>query len=442
MTEILTMSTRERQRLQVIGRIEHSDTTVSAAAESLQISERQMYRLLSRHKQDGDRGVIHRLRGKASNNGYARVVREQVLKLYQERYDDYGPTLFSEILSESHHLRIDSDTLRLWLKEAKLWNGARAARLHRQKRARREAIGAMLQFDGSIHDWFEGRGPVCCLLVAIDDASGEVFLRFAASENTTDILSMLQSYVERFGIPHQFYSDHGSVYYNKHHHKTDVARALGVLGVELIYAHSPQAKGRVERSNRTHQDRLIKALRRHNISTIEEANRFLEQSYIDEHNQRFANTAGLHDIRRSALGLDLKNIFCFETTRHVYYDSTITINNTFVQLLRSNQPMPPPRTQVVVRRWLDNSLHIFWNEHELRFDVASGKHPVPVRRPHNVPDDHPWRQKLVGSMHSQQRLDKLFDRQHPKSYHATETDKHPASKQRKSTHHTHHRTVP
>jgi len=442
MTETLTMSTKERQRLQVIGRIHHSDTTVAAAAESLQISERQMYRLLRRHKKDGDKGIIHRLRGKTSNGGYAVLVRNHVLKLYQERYSDYGPTLFSEILAESHHITIDSDTLRRWLKGAKLWNGARAARLHRQKRARREAVGALLQFDGSFHDWFEGRGPECCLLVAIDDASGEVFLRFSRSENTADVLRILQSYVERHGIPQQFYSDHGSVYYNKHHCQTDVARALKSLGVELIYAHSPQAKGRVERSNRTHQDRLIKALRRQNISKIDDANRYLEDTYINEHNQRFARSKGLDDIHRSAVGLDLKNIFCFETTRQVHNDSTITLNNTFIQLLRSNDPLPPPRTQVTVRRWLDDSLHIFWNDHELRYDILANRPPSPKRPIPNPPLDHPWRWRIVGSARAQKRLDKLFDRQHPKPYHSPQPRTQPLSKQRKSTTQPHTQAAP
>ncbi len=355
-----------------------------------------MYRLLHRHKKDGDQGIIHPLRGKTSNRGYAPVVRSHVLKLYQERYSDYGSTLFSEILSEHHHITIDSDTLRRWLKEAKLWNGVRAARRHRQKRARREARGALLQFDGSFHDWFEGRGPECCLLVAIDDASGEVFLRFSRSENTADALRILQRYVERYVIPQQFYTDYGSVYYNKHHGQTDVARALKTLGVELIYAHSPQAKGRVERSNRTHQDRLIKALRRHNISTIDDANRYLEESYINEHNQRFAHSIGLDDIHRSAVGLDLKNIFCFETMRQLHNDSTITLNNTFVQLLRSNDPLPPPRTQLIVRRWLDDSPHIFWNHHELRYETFSDK-PPHIRKLYTPPPDHPWRRKLLGS---------------------------------------------
>jgi len=432
MAETLTMSTKERQRLQVIGRIHHSDTTVAAAAESLQISERQMYRLLQRHKKDGDKGIIHRLRGKTSNRGYVPVVRSHVLKLYLERYNDYGPTLFSEILSESHHITIDSDTLRRWLKEAKLWNGARAARRHRQKRARREARGALLQFDGSFHDWFEGRGPECCLLVAIDDASGEVFLRFSRSENTADALRILQRYVERYGIPQQFYTDHGSVYYNTYHHQTDVARALQSLGVELIYAHSPQAKGRVERSNRTHQDRLIKALRRQNISTIDDANRYLEDTYINEHNQRFAHSKGLDDIHRSALGLDLKNIFCFETTRQVHNDSTITLNNTFIQLLRSNDPLPPPRTQVTVRRWLDDSLHIFWNHHELRYEIFSDK-PLHTRKLYTPPPDHPWRRKQLGSLRAQKRVDKLFAPHYSKSYHNPLTKTQLPSKQRKST---------
>jgi transposase InsO family protein len=419
------MSTKERQRLQVIGRIHHRDTTVAAAAESLQISERQMYRLLRRHKKDGDKGIIHRLRGKTSNSGYALLVRSHVLKLYQERYSDYGPTLFSEMLSQSHHITIDSDTLRRWLKGAKLWNGARAARLHRQKRARREALGALLQFDGSFHDWFEGRGPECCLLVAIDDASGEVFLRFSSSENTTDVLRILQSYVQRYGIPQQFYTDHGSVYYNKHHCQTDVARALTSLGVELIYAHSPQAKGRVERSNRTHQDRLIKALRRRNISKIDDASRYLEETYINEHNQRFAHSNGLDDIHRSALGLDLKNIFCFETTRQLHNDSTITLKNTFIQLLRSNDPLPPPRTQITVRRWLDDSLHILWNDHELRYEILSNRPLCPKRQLPNPPPDHPWRWKLVGSVRAQKRLDKLFDRQPPKPYYSPQPQTQP-----------------
>jgi hypothetical protein len=319
-----------------------------------------------------------------------------VLRLYRETYPDYGPTLFAEMLSSYHHLTIDSDTLRRWLREASLWAGIRAARRHRHKRERREAIGALVQFDGSFHEWFEDRAAPCCLLVAIDDASGRIFMRFAPSENARDVLAMLRLYVERYGIPREFYVDFGSVYHARKNHLTDVARALAKLGVKIIYARSPQAKGRVERSNRTHQDRLIKALRRHNIATIDAANEFLDRLYLREHNARFACQSHLPDVHRTPAGIDLNNIFCFETTRYVYNDHTITINAQFVQLLPSQAPLPLPRHHVTVRRWLDDSLHILWNEHELAF------RPVPARPPRRPPvylppaDTHPWRKTTIG----------------------------------------------
>jgi hypothetical protein len=397
MLEILTMSMKERQRLQVISRIKHGDSTVSEAAESLGITERQMYRILCCHRSQGDVGLVHRLRGRPSNRGYAPTVRQTVERLYRERYSDYGPTLFSEMLLEHHELEIDSDTLRRWLKASGLWTGSRAARRHRRKRERREALGALLQFDGSFHDWFESRGPACCLLVAIDDASGRLLMRFAKSENTAEVLQTLWDYVQRYGIPQAFYSDHGSVYYNKNHHPTDVARALSALGVRLILAHSPQAKGRVERSNRTHQDRLIKALRRENISCIDEANRFLERHYLREHNRRFAQLDHLSDIHRPSGGIDLKNIFCFETSRTIHNDYTITLDAQFIQLERSKTaPLPAPNTTVVVRRWLNGSLHIFSHGQELSFTPLATR-PPPKNGTHPPPhDSHPWRRGTIG----------------------------------------------
>ena len=396
MQEVLTMSTKERQRLQLLGHLKHGKTTVAKAAAALGVSERQMYRVLGRYRSQGDQGLVHRLRGRSSNRGYTPQVRQEAVRLYETAYPDYGPTLFAEMLSEFHQLQIDSDTLRRWLKEAGLWNGMRAARHHRQKRERRNAIGALLQFDGSFHDWFEDRGPACCLLVAIDDASGRVFMRFAPSENGFDVLATVKTYVERFGIPREFYVDFGSVYYARKKRLTDLARALSRLGVNVIHAHSPQAKGRVERSNRTHQDRLLKALRRHNISTIEDANRFLDSTYLQEHNTRFAHQDHLPDVHRSAEGLDLNNIFCFETTRSVNYDYTITLNAQFIQLTPSRAPMPPPRRHVTLRRWLDGSLHIFWNEHELQFTELATRPTPKVRLPLSPPMSHPWRKKVMG----------------------------------------------
>jgi len=401
--ELLTMSTEERQRLQFIGQLKHGKTTVARAAAALGLSERQMYRVLDRYRRFGDRGLLHRLRGRSSNRGYPASVRAEALKLYQEAYPDYGPTLFGEMLAQHHDLAIDSDTLRRWLKSAGLWIGLRAARRHRERRQRREAIGALIQFDGSSHEWFEQRGPACCLLVAIDDASGRVFMRFAPSESGQEVLSMLKTYVQRYGVPREFYVDFGSVYYAKKNRLTDVARALSKLGVTIIYARSPQAKGRVERSNRTHQDRLIKALRRHQISTINEANAFLESTYLRDHNSRFAHQDHLPDVHRNAEGLDLNNIFCFEVTRAVNYDYTITLDAHFIQLCSSSTPLPPPRHKVIVRRWLDGSLHIFWHDSELSFVPLNAK-PSPKPRSYlPAPHSHPWRDKAIGNKRKRAR---------------------------------------
>lgn len=397
--QTLTMSHNEREYLKTLTRLDKGELTCRDAAESLGISERHLYRLCARYREEGDEGLIHRLRGCLSNRGYPRRVRTRILDLYRERYSDYGPTLFAERIATDHADTnlplVDHDTLRRWLVKAGLWSAARTRKAHRRKRERREKIGSLIQFDGSHHDWFEGRGPVCCLLLAIDDASGRVFMRFAQSENSRDVLLTLKLYVERYGIPREIYTDKAKIYYpkSKGERLTDVGRALTRLGVKMIPAHSPQAKGRVERSNRTHQDRLVKALRQKQISTIDTANRFLEQSYIRDHNTRFARTNGLRDIHRPSDGIDLKNIFCFEATRRVYNDYTITLDNQFIQLEKSNTPLPPPGRSVTVRRWLDDSLHIFWNEQELNFTPLTTR---PVHVPsfgHPPKADHPWRHK-------------------------------------------------
>lgn len=408
--EILTMSQKERDRLKILTRVKQGELTYRLAAESLDVSERQIYRIIHRFKNEGDRGVIHRLRGRPkSNRSYSAELRAHALRLFREQYSDYHPTLLSEVLLDEHQIDVSRQTLSRWLQADGIYSGIRKDRPHRKKRERRETIGDLIQFDGSHHDWFEGRGPECCLLVAIDDASGSVFLRFAQSENTRDVLLTLRRYIERYGIPRQIYTDYGAVYNVPRSEQrsskttgqvrlTEVGRALKRLGVEHILARSPQAKGRVERSNRTHQDRLIKALRRHQISTISQANRYLEEHYIIDHNNRFALTKGLSNVHRSADTLDFDNIFCFETRRTVYNDYTITLDAQFIQLelspLKGASPLPAPRQSVIVRRWIpDHSLHIFWNEHELPFTPLRAR---PKARPRQYPGrspDHPWRHK-------------------------------------------------
>jgi hypothetical protein len=253
-----------------------------------------------------------------------------------------------------------------------------------------------VQIAGSHHAWFEDRGPNCCLFVFIDDASNRTYFRFAAIENVHDAPLTLRRYLERFGIFEQAYTDRGSVYYDTRA-DTPFAHALHVLHSEIIFAPSPQAKGRVERANRTHQDRLVKVLRDRNISTIEEANRFLEKEYIDKHNARFARTDGLPDVHRPVGALDLDNILCIEEQRTVGHDMTFPYRAFRYQILPRGHERPLPRQKVTIRIWFDGSLHAFWREQELAITVYTERQPATAPRIPSPAEDHPWRHaRLIG----------------------------------------------
>jgi hypothetical protein len=405
MKETLTMSYRETDRLKVISRIEHHELTVVEAAESLQLSERQVYRILRRYHSQGDQGILHRLRGRSSNAAFSINTRNQALQLYRERYSDYGPTLFTEKLETYHDIHVSRQVATRWLAEASLWSGSRKKRPHRKKRERRNTMGSLVQFDGSEHDWFEGRHSQCCLLVSVDDASSRIFARFALAEDTENVLLFWHQYIERFGIPSEIYTDFGSVYHDNrgNQHLTQYGRAMTALGITLIYAHSPQAKGRVERNNRTLQDRLIKALREQNISSIQKANLFLDSSFLEDYNRRFSQKEPLTDIHRSSRGIDLQNIFCYQYIRHVYNDWTITLGAAPIQLLKSAAPLPPPRAKVFVHQWLNGSIHIFWNDNELAFTILKNKPKSTTKKVWRPHENHPWRHKLAGRKHLQNK---------------------------------------
>lgn len=395
MSENILMSKKERNTLHVLRSIEKKRITVCEGAEELSISERHLYRILRRYRESGDAGLIHRLRGHPSNRGYSEGIIKQVLDLYRKRYPDYGPQLFSEKIAEDLHLNMYRETIRRWLLKAGLWERVRKGRRHRKKRPRRSQIGAMIQVDGSHHDWFEGRGPKCCLIVFIDDASNRSFLFFSDEETIFAALMALRLYVERYGIPFQIYLDRHSVYWSEDS-ETEFARVARALGIQIIYARSPQAKGRVERANRTHQDRLVKALREANISDIDSANHFLATTYLDAHNARFANTDGLTDVHRPTEERDLSNIICFEEERTVYHDMTIRIKSTFYQILPSREILPIPRQRVIIRRWLDGSLHVFWRERELSIAACKLGGCDKIRPPVTQSSSHPWYHKPVG----------------------------------------------
>ena len=390
MNGVLTLSKKEIDRLMIITQTEENKITVLEAAELLALTQRQIYRILKRIRAEGVKGIIHKLRGRASNRGYPKELKEKIIGIYRKQYSDYGPTLYSEMLTEYHNISLNRETVRNWLRENSITTSLRKKRPHRRKRERRNCYGELLQFDGSYHDWFEGRGAECCLLNCVDDATGKVYLKFAISENTQDVMMALWEYIKINGIPRSIYTDRASVYYAEGK-LTDFGRAMKELGVELIFAKSPQAKGRVERTNRTLQDRLIKALRREGISNIAEANNFLQKKFIKQFNKRFTAEPEVADVHRSAKGYKLTNIFCFKTNRQVRNDYTINLSGGYIQLLKGSSPLPRPKQDVTISKFLNGEMHIYFNGQELNFtklDSKPGKKGYKIIKP---PKDHPFR---------------------------------------------------
>jgi hypothetical protein len=390
MEVILTMSQKEVDRLKIISQIETKELTVEQGADLMGLSTRQTYRVLKKIKEEGSKGIIHKLRGRKSNHGYPVELKNKVIEIYKAHYSDYGPTLFSEQLVSNHKISIDHETIRKWLRAKAITTSMRKKRPHRRKRERRSCFGEMLQFDGSHHDWFEGRGAECCLLNCVDDSTGRVYLKFAESENTQDVLLTLWEYVKKYGIPRSIYTDKYSVY-KAEGKLTDFGRAMKELNVETIFANSPQAKGRVERVNRTLQDRLVKTLRREGISNIAEANKYVQKRFIGEYNSRFAVNLKVPDTHRRITGYDLKNIFCYKTSRQVRNDYTINLAGGYIQLLKGSSPLPRPKQSVTICKWLNGEIHIYFNKQEIKFvqlDEKPGKKGYKVR---TVPKDHPWR---------------------------------------------------
>lgn len=303
--KLLTMTTREFDRVKVIEQVIERRLTAVAAAQQLQLTSRQIGRLVKRYRDGGPQGLASKLRGKRSNRAHTECFKKRVLKLYQDNYADFGPTLAAEKLQERHSCVVCVETLRCWLMEAGIWQSRRAQRQRiYQPRYRRDCFGELIQIDGSDHAWFEDRAPKCCLLVYIDDATSRVVeLRFCPSESTLDYMHSTRRYIERYGKPVAFYSDKHSVFrVNKRDAKkgtglTQFGRALNDLNIDIIYANSSQAKGRVERMNLTLQDRLVKELRLEGINTIEDGNAFLLQ-YMEIINDKFAKaplkTTDLH----------------------------------------------------------------------------------------------------------------------------------------------------
>jgi hypothetical protein len=413
--ETLRMSQLERRRLVVMGQVLSGKLTLPEARELLSVSYRQAKRIWSRYQVEGDAGVVHRLRGRPSNHRAATEFRERVLGRYREAYHDYGPSLAAECLAEEG-LAVGVETLRQWLKGAGLWSGARERRAHRRRRARKEHRGELMQMDGSHHDWFEGRRAWAVLMVMIDDATGRIHARFFEAETLEAAFTMVRDYAGKYGLPQAIYVDRAGIYRSdrepteeewlaEREPQTQFGRAMEELGVRLILARSPQAKGRVERMNRTLQDRLVKALRQRGISDLATANRFLEEEYLEPFNARFgvapAVAADLH--QQVPAELDLSRVLSVQEERVVQNDWTVRWNNAYLQLSRASQVQPGQRVQVCAQ--LDGRVRVFARERELSWSATRSepnrpRKPSPVRgRPTKSSQGqkpaatHPWRGK-------------------------------------------------
>ena len=369
----IEMGQAERDRLKVMSVVLSGNRTQVEAARLMKRSVRQVRRIQRRLEDEGDCGVIHKLRGRASNNCKDWHLREQVIETYRREYPGFGPTLAAEKLAE-RGLRICDETLRGWLLAEGLWKRKRKRDKHRRRRRRRECFGELVQADGSPHDWLEGRGERMDLLVMIDDATSKTVARFYPAETTEGYMDLLGRYLRKRGRMVAMYTDRNSIFWGqakgKKPAKTQFTRALGQLGIEWIPAYSPQAKGRVERFNATAQDRLIKELRLAGANTIDQANAVVDKVFLPWFNRRCTvkPASGNNAHRPIQSSMNLAAILSLQDNRKVANDYTIRLNNVVYQLL----PPAYPGLRggwVSVEHRCDGTLHIRFKKHYLAYDV-------------------------------------------------------------------------
>ena len=377
-TSLLTMSTCELDTLTAIERVGEGRLTQVAASQQLGITPRHLRRLLAAYGRDGAVALVSKKRGKRSNRAYAEAVKTSVLALAKDRYQGFGPTLLAEKLAELHGLVLSRETLRQWLLQAELWRSRqqRQAAVH-QPRYRRDCLGELIQIDGSDHHWFEDRGPACTLLVYIDDATGRLMeLRFVDSESAFDYFHSTRRYLECYGKPVAFYSDKHSVFRINHVGAiggtglTQFGRALHDLNIDILYANSPQAKGRVERVNETLQDRLVKELRLEGIDTLEAGNAYLP-AFMERFNAKFAQApANATDLHRPLTELDdLEEILSWQEERTVSNSLTLQYDRVVYLLEPTELAKGLRRNRVRVHDYPDGTVAIKYQGVDLLYRV-------------------------------------------------------------------------
>ena len=404
---MIAMSQEDLRRLGVIHKVIDKRVTQVEAAVILDLSDRQIRRLIIRISEDGDKSIIHQSRGQPSHNATDLEIKKRVIDLCKKTYEGFGPTLASEKLFERDKIDISRETLRQWLRYEKLPYRDRKKRPHRQWRERKHHYGQMVQMDGSHHDWFEGRGPWCVLMGYIDDATGIPFARFCPYEGSLTAMGSFKDYIKKHGIPLSVYLDKHTTYkstkkrtieddLNNIDPLSQFGRALSELGVELIHANSPEAKGRIERLFETFQDRVIKEMRLRKIGSIEAANKFLGY-YLPVFAKRFAVPAAKEgDLHRPIpKGIDLDRILCVKTERALNNDFTVAHDKKLYQILDNVKAQ-----KVMVEERVDGSMIIRHKDTILKFKEITARpkkikppktYEFRIRKVYAPPANHPWR---------------------------------------------------
>jgi transposase len=424
-TERIALSQRERDRLQVLHEIQQKHLTQVAAAERLKVTDRQVRRMLVRLRERGDRSLVHGLRGRPSNRKLAARLEQKILARLRQRYADFGPTLAAEHLAQEG-FAVSRETLRKWMTQAALWRprSQRVKKIH-VWRERRASFGELVMQDSSPFRWLEDRGPACHLIALIDDATSRIWGRFTEHDTTEENLRTLEGWLRRYGRPLAHYTDKNSIFQKAGPQplpeqlrgaplRTQFGRALHELGIEWIAAHSPQAKGRIERLFETLQDRLVKEMRLAGIDSIEAANHFLETRFLPEWEQRFTvaarNPRNVH--RRLGREHRLEEILSVRAARRVAEDHTVSWDGNRWGVLREEVCAGLRGAAVEIERRLDGSHWLRYRGRYLNLRPC----PEPVRqsaspsglrppglaeqipRPQNkikpkyhVPAEHPWR---------------------------------------------------
>ena len=412
MQEWITMNDKERQRLKIIARLEEGTLTRSIAAKQLKISTRQLRRLLAAFHAEGDKGVVSRKRGKKSNNSLCDEIRSRALELIRVNYLDFGPTLAHEKLVEVHGLRVSVGTIRTLMIKDGIWRPRKEkdVKIFRLREPR-DCYGELIQMDGSYHDWFEGRLPSCCLIVLIDDATSRlVSLKFVEWESTRAYFSVLRCYLETVGCPLSLYTDRLAVFETtrkaeKTYKDTQFHRALKELGIELILALSPQAKGRVERANGILQDRLVKEMRLEGISSLEEANAFLP-GFVVQYNKKFAKRPKSPIDAHKTINGDcmLERILSMQYERKITKDLLVYWGGNCYQIISPNKNRLGGKTVLVLEKE-DQSIELLYKGESLEFidfdkrcaekdrvlDASELLNNWKASRGGHPPENHPWK---------------------------------------------------